>query len=194
MTGIEGVGWPIRPRAVSRAASRSGFTMPPEPGDPGQAAAVAETPAMSPASMLSLQELGGETVEDREARRHGHDMLAALGELQRALLAGGGDAEALQRSGGSVDFSAAGDRSTAGGHGLGDRRAGAGRAGATSALSGGEIVAWQIVEACSRALGAAIGRRYKPAQLRSRTGRGVPRLPTSPGRERSARKGRTGTP
>ena len=97
MTGIEGIGWPIRPRAVSRAASRSGFTMPPEPGDPGQAAAVAETPAMSPASMLSLQEVGGETVEDREARRHGNDMLAALGELQRALLAGGGDAEAMQR-------------------------------------------------------------------------------------------------
>jgi hypothetical protein len=71
--------------------------MPPEPGDPGQAAAVAETPAMSPASMLSLQEVGGETVEDREARRHGNNMLAALGELQRALLAGGGDAEALQR-------------------------------------------------------------------------------------------------
>ena len=97
MTGIEGVGWPTRPRAVSRAASRSGFTMPPEPGDPGQAAAVAETPAMSPASMLSLQEVGGETVEDREARRHGNNMLAALGELQRDLLAGGGDAGALQR-------------------------------------------------------------------------------------------------
>ena len=47
--------------------------------------------------MLSLQEVGGETVSDREARRHGQDMLAALGELQRALLAGGGDAEALQR-------------------------------------------------------------------------------------------------
>jgi hypothetical protein len=97
MTGIEGVGWPIRPRAVSRAASRSSFTMPPEPADTSQAAAVAETPAMSPASMLSLQEVGGETVEDREARRHGNDMLAALGELQRALLAGGTDAGALQR-------------------------------------------------------------------------------------------------
>jgi Class II flagellar assembly regulator len=97
MTGIEGVGWPTRPRAVSRAASRSEFTMPPEPADTGQATAVVETPAMSPASMLSLQEVGGETVEDREARRHGNDMLAALGELQRALLASGGDAGALQR-------------------------------------------------------------------------------------------------
>ena len=97
MTGIEGVGWPIRPRAVSRAASRSGFMMPPEPADTSQAAAVAETSAMSPASMLSLQEVGGETVEDREARRHGNDMLAALGDLQRALLTSGGDAGALQR-------------------------------------------------------------------------------------------------
>ena len=97
MTGIEGVGWPTRPRAVSRAASRSGFTMPPEPTATGQARAVAGTPAMSPASMLSLQEVGGETVEDREARRHGNDMLAALGELQRDLLDGGGDAGALQR-------------------------------------------------------------------------------------------------
>ena len=97
MTGIEGVGWPTRPRAVSRPTSRSGFTMPPEPVDTDHATAAAETPAMSPASMLTLQEVGGETVEDREARRHGNDMLAALGELQRALLAGGGDAGVLQR-------------------------------------------------------------------------------------------------
>ncbi|MGC1411173.1 MAG: flagellar assembly protein FliX [Acetobacteraceae bacterium] len=97
MTGIEGIGWPNRPRAVSRAPARSGFTMPPEPTDTGRAAAASETPAMSPVSMLTLQEVGGETVEDREARRHGNDMLAALGELQRALLAGGGDAGALQR-------------------------------------------------------------------------------------------------
>ncbi|HEY6439078.1 MAG TPA: flagellar assembly protein FliX [Acetobacteraceae bacterium] len=109
MTGIEGIGWPIRPRAVSRAASRSGFTMPPEPADTSQAAAAAETPAMSPASMLSLQEVGGETVEDREARRRGNDMLAALGELQRALLAGGGDAGALQRL---VELSASVTRAT----------------------------------------------------------------------------------
>ena len=47
--------------------------------------------------MLALQEVGGETVEDREARRHGHDMLAALAELQRALLGGGDDGVALQR-------------------------------------------------------------------------------------------------
>ncbi len=109
MTGIEGVGWPIRPRAVSRTASRSGFMMPPEPADTSQATAVAETSAMSPASMLSLQEVSGETVEDREARRHGNDMLAALGDLQRALLTGGRDASALQRL---MQLSASGTRAT----------------------------------------------------------------------------------
>ena len=145
MTGIEGIGWPIRPRAVSRAASRSGFTMPPEPADAGQAAAAAETPAMSPASMLSLQEVGGETVEDREARRHGNDMLAALGELQRALLAGGGDAGALQRL---VDCHFV-TRATIHGWRPWFRRSSSGRGWSwrASGLSGGEIVAWQIGEA-----------------------------------------------
>ena len=47
--------------------------------------------------MLSLQEFGSETVGDREARRHGHDMLAALAELQRALLSNGGDEQTLER-------------------------------------------------------------------------------------------------
>jgi hypothetical protein len=47
--------------------------------------------------MLSLQELGSETVEDREARRHGHDMLAALAELQRALLSNAGNGQVLER-------------------------------------------------------------------------------------------------
>ena len=74
MTGIEGIGWPATPRAVGAA---------PVPF----------------ASMLALQEAGGETVEDRAARRHGRDMLAALTDLQRALLRGDGDAAALQRLG-----------------------------------------------------------------------------------------------
>jgi protein-disulfide isomerase-like protein with CxxC motif len=47
--------------------------------------------------MLTLQELGGETVADREARRHGQDMLAALAALQRALLGGSDDVATLQR-------------------------------------------------------------------------------------------------
>ena len=98
MTGIEGIG---RPTGTSRGEPAGG-----EVGFLRAARArrhrARPTPpprrhATSLGSMLTLQEVGGETVEDREARRHGHDMLAALAELQRALLGGGGDAAALQR-------------------------------------------------------------------------------------------------
>jgi hypothetical protein len=100
MTGIEGVGWPTAPRtATNRPSAKPGFFVPPETAGPGQAAAAAAPSATSLSSMLSLQEAGGETVEDRDARRHGYDMLAALAELQRALLGGGGDGVALQRLG-----------------------------------------------------------------------------------------------
>ena len=47
--------------------------------------------------MLALQEFGGETVEDREARRHGQEVLSVLAELQRALLTGNDEAAVLQR-------------------------------------------------------------------------------------------------
>jgi hypothetical protein len=99
MTGIERVGWPTAPRVASRPAAKSGFFVPPEAAGPGQADAAAAPAATSLGSMLALQEAGVETVDDREARKHGHDMLAALAELQRALLGGGGDGVALQRLG-----------------------------------------------------------------------------------------------
>lgn len=99
MTGIEGVGWPVAPRVGSRttAPGAPGFSVPAEAATAGQPAAAASVHGTSIASMLTLQELGGETVQDREARRHGHDILSVLAELQRALLAGGNDAAALQR-------------------------------------------------------------------------------------------------
>ena len=97
MTGIEAVGWPVTPRGVSRARAKSGFMMPSEPDGAGHATAVAATQATPLASMLALQELGEETVEDREARRHSHDMLAMLAELQRALLGGGDEVAVLHR-------------------------------------------------------------------------------------------------
>jgi Class II flagellar assembly regulator len=99
MTGIERVGWPTAPRVASRPAAKSGFFVPSEATGPGQADAVAVPAATSLGSMLALQEADIETVEDREARKHGHDMLAALAELQRALLGGGDDGVALQRLG-----------------------------------------------------------------------------------------------
>jgi hypothetical protein len=97
MTGVERVGWPVTPNTASRKSGKSGFSVPMQQAKPGAAAATAETTAPALASMLSLQELGGEAVADREARRHGQDMLAALADLQRLLLSAGTDGIALQR-------------------------------------------------------------------------------------------------
>jgi hypothetical protein len=95
MTGIEGVGWPSASRVANRVPAKSRFFLPSEPAGTGQAAASAAPHPASLGSMLTLQELGGETTADREARKRGSDMLAALAELQRALLVGG-DAAALR--------------------------------------------------------------------------------------------------
>ena len=99
MTGIEGVGWPITRRIGSPASAPGapGFAVPTGGATAGQAASTASVHGTSAASMLSLQETGEETIQDREARRHGHDTLAALVELQRTLLSGGSSAAALQR-------------------------------------------------------------------------------------------------
>jgi Class II flagellar assembly regulator len=97
MTGIEGVGWPTAPRAASRAPGKSGFVVSAGLGEKGQAAAAAASAPVSLDAMLTLQEVGGETVGDREARRHGEDALAALAVLQRALLTGGDEAATLER-------------------------------------------------------------------------------------------------
>ena len=99
MVAIESIGGPTAPRigTRTRAPTSSGFVL---PGTTPSAAGASSAAAAAPAtlgSMLTLQELGGEAVADREARRHGQDLLAALAELQRALLRGGDDASALQR-------------------------------------------------------------------------------------------------
>jgi hypothetical protein len=96
---IEGIGPPAIRRLGGRVAVRvaGGFRLPAGPGD---AAAAKETPATEPASLasvLTLQEFGAETVEDREARRHGLDMLAVLAALQRGLLSGMDNTVALQQ-------------------------------------------------------------------------------------------------
>jgi hypothetical protein len=98
MTGIEGVGQPGTPRPAARAprSSTLAFAVPEECATDAPAATVA-TPAASFAPMLTLQELGGETPQDREARRHGQDMLAALADLQRTLLAGTDNMETLEK-------------------------------------------------------------------------------------------------
>jgi hypothetical protein len=99
MAAIEGVG-PIRATRIGAkgrpARASSGFTVPDDTAVSSHAAAEAE-PAAGLASMLTPQEAGGDAAEDREARRHGQDLLAALAELQRALLIGNDDAAALEQ-------------------------------------------------------------------------------------------------
>ena len=56
---------------------------------------VAAAPVSMP-SLLGLQEAQGDAARDREARQHADEMLDALGELQRALLAGS-EAGGLER-------------------------------------------------------------------------------------------------
>ena len=97
MTGIEPIGWSATRRVSGRPASRSDFSVPLQFASTGAATAANEASPPALASMLTLQELGGETIQDREARRHGQDMLAALADLQRALLSAGGDETVLAR-------------------------------------------------------------------------------------------------
>jgi len=98
MVAIEGVGRPGAARAPARpnAPNSVAFMPPGETAESGGSASAAPVPGVALASMLALQELGGEAQEDRAARRHGLDLLAALAGLQRALLAGRADPAALQ--------------------------------------------------------------------------------------------------
>jgi hypothetical protein len=96
MTAIERIGGsgPLRSGGRGSAAAAAGFAVPWEPAANAKAAS-ASAPVASLTSMLTLQELGSETPEDRAARRHGQDMLTLLSWLQRALLADGDDATTL---------------------------------------------------------------------------------------------------
>ena len=97
MAGIEGIGRARATRLGARGPARTsaGFTVPGETTVSSHPATEA-APASALTSMLSLQEAGGDAAEDREAHRRGHDLLAALAELQRALLVGNDDAAARQ--------------------------------------------------------------------------------------------------
>jgi protein-disulfide isomerase-like protein with CxxC motif len=98
MTGIEAVRGSRVARADPRTATRTSaaFAVPESGAAPSNGVTEA-APAAALASMLALQEAGGEAREDREARRHGHDLLDALAALQRAVLTGCDDAAALER-------------------------------------------------------------------------------------------------
>jgi Class II flagellar assembly regulator len=98
MAAIEGVGRTstVRLGAGGPRRASAGFTVPDEASVASHAATEA-APAAALASMLTLQEARGDAAEDREARRHAQDLLAALAELQRALLLGNDAPAVLQR-------------------------------------------------------------------------------------------------
>lgn len=88
----------------AQTASQSGFVVPSNgtgggPAAGGATASAAQIAQAAPAGaalMLALQESAAAGTGEREARRHGQELLAALAELQRALLSNGGG-DALQR-------------------------------------------------------------------------------------------------
>ena len=132
MTGIEGIGGPGAPRAAGRRPAKAGgFAV---PSDLGQATRTAAGAAAQPAayvSMLSLQELGG---GPRAGPRGATSRQRYVGRpgAAAACIAG----RRWRRSGGAAAAGRAGrrntprDGSTAGGNGVGHRRARARGAGA----------------------------------------------------------------
>ena len=103
MASVSGVrSGAVLPSGGARPTGGTGFTVPDSGAGRGAAAAVSETVPAMLAGMLSLQELQHERVEDRQARRRGHDLLAALAALQRALLGDVDDPEVLPRLAGLV--------------------------------------------------------------------------------------------
>lgn len=96
---IEKVGWPTSPLMGPRTVSRStdSFAVAPEQAAGGVTTTSGPAGPACLGAVLSLQEMGDQTVEDREARKHGQDMLALLAALQRSLLTGEDTVAALQQ-------------------------------------------------------------------------------------------------
>ncbi len=75
--------------AQAQPAGQTGFSVPADAPSPGpDVRGVARSAPVEAALMLALQEQTGTEAGDREARRHGQRLLAALAELQRAMLCG----------------------------------------------------------------------------------------------------------
>jgi hypothetical protein len=100
MTGIDGIGAPPAPSAPRRRNIVGGFTLPPDiPGGAGLSASTSGHPAPVFSAfmegLLGLQEQGAAdtpsapAARDREARRHGQAMLAALSDLHLLLIGRG---------------------------------------------------------------------------------------------------------
>ncbi len=93
----------VRPRPRASGASGVVFDVS-VPEDVSTAADVSSTGAVGTVNPMLLHELAMEAGEhrDREARRHGKDVLDLLGELQRELLRGDVETSAMERLAGLV--------------------------------------------------------------------------------------------
>ncbi len=107
MTTIDGLGSPAAAPPARRARPVAGFALPPEAAaangapPPAEAAGSAPVFAAFMEGLLGLQELSADAaavpaLRDREARRRGQALLAALGEMQ-LMLAGDGPPGSLAR-------------------------------------------------------------------------------------------------
>lgn len=86
----------LRPPTRAQPVGQAGFLVSAETGPaPSTVHGVTQPVTVGASVMLALQERAGAEVGDQEARRHGQRLLAALAELQRALLSGG-EADTLQ--------------------------------------------------------------------------------------------------
>jgi hypothetical protein len=93
--GLTGVSAPGRTAGRGGArAGGGGFALPAEGRPPAGAAPVA---AMGLDGLLALQQEAVMPCRDREARRRGQDLLAALVALQRAMLGGAEEPDGLAR-------------------------------------------------------------------------------------------------
>jgi Class II flagellar assembly regulator len=96
---IDGLGRPGSPRPARRDSGTGQGRFSVSFGaavTPATARGVAPASATRLEGMLALQEGEPETVEDRAARRRGHDLLAALAKLQAGILAGQSEPKLLQ--------------------------------------------------------------------------------------------------
>ena len=95
MTTISGTGGagPVRYVPNQQPAEGARFALPLGPSSqPAGAAATGGVAAVALDAMLAMQEAESAAVRDRQARRHGQALLAALARLQHDLLRAGADA------------------------------------------------------------------------------------------------------
>ena len=87
MATIDGLGpaSPVSGTTARQGRAGTGFSVP-TAARGATTAAAAEAPAVMLGGLLALLAEESDEASDREARRHGHDLLAELAALQRALL------------------------------------------------------------------------------------------------------------